>query len=51
MNAAKGELYPRLKTLESRLDYNFDEPSLLIRAMTHSSYGDGQRITADNERL
>ena len=46
-----GELYPRLRSLESRLGYSFDEPRLLIRAMTHSSYGDGQRVTADNERL
>ncbi len=45
------ELYPRLRALEQRLDYSFDDPSLLIRAMTHSSYGDGQRISPDNERL
>lgn len=51
MSGSMGELYPRLKALEQRLDYSFKEPSLLIRAMTHSSYGDGQRITADNERL
>jgi len=40
-----------LVDLESRLDYNFKDPNLLIRAMTHSSYGDGQRKTPDNERL
>lgn len=45
------ERYPRLEGLEARLNYVFKDSSLLIRAMTHSSYGDGQRITSDNERL
>lgn len=43
--------YPRLVDLETRLGYSFKDPELLIRAMTHSSYGDGQRKTPDNERL
>ena len=43
--------YPRLSALEARLGYSFQDPDLLIRAMTHSSYGDGQRKTPDNERL
>ena len=51
MSGTMGKLYPRLRVLEERLDYNFEEPALLIRAMTHSSYGDGQRVTPDNERL
>jgi len=45
------ERYPRLIALEARIDYTFRDTSLLIRAMTHSSYGDGQRKTPDNERL
>lgn len=43
--------YPRLSGLESRIGYSFENISLLVRAMTHSSYGDGQRVTPDNERL
>ena len=43
--------YPRLTALETRLHYNFKDTDLLIRALTHSSYGDGQRKTPDNERL
>lgn len=43
--------YPRLTALEDRIGYKFKTVTLAVRAMTHSSYGDGQRITADNERL
>ena len=43
--------YPRLAALEARIEYEFKDPSLIVRAMTHSSYGDGQRKTDDNERL
>jgi len=43
--------YPRLTALESRLGYKFEDADILIRAMTHSSYGDGKRKTPDNERL
>ena len=51
MSESVSDRYPRLRALEERLDYRFKDPNLLIRAMTHSSYGDGQRQTADNERL
>lgn len=51
MSGPVHERYPRLTALETSIDYKFNDPSLLIRAMTHSSYGDGQRKTADNERL
>lgn len=51
MTDVANDSYPRLKTLESRIGYNFKDTSLLISAMTHSSYGDGQRQTSDNERL
>jgi ribonuclease-3 len=43
--------YPRLTALEAEIGYRFVDASLLLRSMTHSSYGDGQRITPDNERL
>ena len=43
--------YPRLKALEAKIDYGFKDIELLVRAVTHSSYGDGRRVTADNERL
>jgi len=51
MSNSTNESYPRLKALEARIDYKFNDTSYLIRAMTHSSYGDGQRKTSDNERL
>ncbi len=43
--------YPRLRGLEDRIGYSFTDTDLLVRAMTHSSYGDGQRSAPDNERL
>lgn len=51
MSGIANDRYPRLATLEERLGYSFKDTSLLIRAMTHSSYGDGQRTSPDNERL
>lgn len=51
MSGPANDRYPRLQALESRMGYVFKDPSLLVRAMTHSSYGDGQRATPDNERL
>ncbi len=51
MSVLDTDRYPRLMALEKRIGYTFKDPSLLIRAMTHSSYGDGQRRKADNERL
>jgi len=41
----------RLKGLEARIGYEFTDKSLGIRALTHSSYGDGQRDIRDYERL
>jgi len=43
--------YPRLDALQTRIGYQFKDVSRLIRAMTHSSYGDGQRQSPDYERL
>lgn len=37
--------------LETRMGYVFEDRSLLSTALTHSSYGDGRRKVADNERL
>lgn len=51
MSGVANDRYPRLEALEARIDYSFKDASLLVRAMTHSSYGDGQRVTPDNERL
>ena len=51
MSDVANDRYPRLTALEARIGYDFKDTSFLIRAMTHSSYGDGQRITPDNERL
>lgn len=51
MSDVANDRYPRLRALEIRIGYNFKDTSLLIRAMTHSSYGDGQRAAPDNERL
>lgn len=48
---SKDGRYPRLTALEGRIDYTFKDVGLAIRAMTHSSYGNGQRVTLDNERL
>lgn len=33
------------------MDYQFTDPKLLITALTHSSYGDGQRKVINYERL
>lgn len=41
----------RLSGLEERIDYEFADKELGIRALTHSSYGDGQREVRDYERL
>ena len=43
--------YKRIKALEAKIGYTFKDRDLAIKAMTHSSYGDGQRTVNDNERL
>ncbi len=45
------EYTPNLAELEERIAYSFKDKSLLIRALTHSSYGDGKRKIAHFERL
>lgn len=51
MSGGLKDSYPRLEDLQTRIGYSFGDKSRLVRAMTHSSYGDGQRLTPDNERL
>ena len=41
----------RLDILEKSLGYAFKDKELALRALTHSSYGDGRRKTPDYERL
>lgn len=40
-----------LSDLEARIGYNFENKTLLLTALTHSSYGDGRRSFDDNEKL
>lgn len=40
-----------VKLLESSIHYSFKDKELALRALTHSSYGDGRRESADYERL
>jgi len=41
----------KLSELQGRMGYNFKDPKLLTIALTHSSYGDGQRKFTNYERL
>lgn len=41
----------KIAALESRMGYVFTDKALIGRALTHSSYGDGQRKIANYERL
>ena len=41
----------RLDALESKIGYKFNDRDLLIRALTHSSFGDGRRKVNNYERL
>lgn len=43
--------YRRLDVLEKSIGYRFTDKDLALRALTHSSYGDGRRKTPDYERL
>lgn len=51
MSALEEQRYKRIAALEGRLGYAFRDQSLAIRALTHSSYGDGNRPGPNNERL
>lgn len=41
----------RLTALEARIGYQFSDQALALRALTHSSYGEGRRAMPDNEQL
>jgi len=41
----------RLKILEDHIGYSFADKDLALKALTHSSFGDGRRQRTDNERL
>jgi ribonuclease-3 len=41
----------RLARLEASIGYEFKDKDLALLSLTHSSYGDGRRKVADNERL
>ena len=41
----------RLSAFERRIGYAFSDRRLLVRALTHSSYGNGSKSFDDNERL
>jgi len=41
----------KLAALEARIGYEFKDKNLLIRALTHPSYGDGQKKIPHYERL
>lgn len=43
--------YRRLSILENRMGYVFKDKELALRALTHSSFGDGRRTAPDYERL
>ncbi|WP_366523823.1 ribonuclease III [uncultured Algimonas sp.] len=43
--------YRRVEKLEERIGYRFEDRALAMRAMRHSSYGDGQGSEPNNERL
>ncbi|MGB0908239.1 MAG: ribonuclease III [Maricaulaceae bacterium] len=40
-----------MTALETRMGYTFKDQSILVRALTHSSYGDGRRKVLDYEQL
>lgn len=51
VNDLERNRYRRVEKLEDRLGYRFDNRDLAMRALTHSSYGDGHTNPANNERL
>lgn len=51
MSGLEAQRYKRIEKLEARLGYRFSNRKLIIRALTHSSYGDGSPSHPNNERL
>ncbi len=51
MTKVSPQMLKRLAGLEKDIDYQFKDKALAVKALTHSSYGDGRSKTANNERL
>ncbi|MGB6229535.1 MAG: ribonuclease III [Litorimonas sp.] len=51
MSVLEEHRYKRVEKLERRIGYVFKDRDLALRALTHSSYGDGQGSRATYERL
>lgn len=51
MSSLEAQRYKRVEKLETRLDYRFVDRTLAMRALRHSSYGDGLDSGSNNERL
>lgn len=51
MTDLNAQRYKRVAALEDRLGYQFKDRELALRALTHSSCGEGQRTVPDNQRL
>lgn len=51
MSPLEAQRYKRVEKLEARLGYGFKDPDLAMRALRHSSYGDGKNAGGNNERL
>jgi ribonuclease-3 len=43
--------YKRVEALEGRIGYTFKDQAVILRALRHSSYGDGHSSEPNNERL
>lgn len=51
MSGLEAQRYKRVEKLEARINYAFSDRKLAMRALTHSSYGDGSPNHPNNERL
>ncbi len=51
MSTLSPQMLKRLSGLEQEINYNFRDKPLIVKALTHSSYGDGRSGKKDNERL
>jgi ribonuclease-3 len=51
VNPLEAQRYKRVEKLEARIGYGFKDSALVMRALRHSSYGDGKNADGNNERL
>ena len=51
MSALEDQQYRRVEALEGRIGHVFRDRALILRALRHSSYGDGNASKPNNERL